>query len=96
MPFQPGQSGNPGGGVREKRFYATLDRAIKQEDSKRLRDAAEKLLDLAAQGEPWAVQMLADRLDGKPAQQVQLSGDADGAPIRHRVEQVIVDPSDTP
>jgi hypothetical protein len=81
MPFQPGQSGNPGGGVREKRFYATLDRAIKQDDAKRLRDCVEKLLDLAAAGEQWAAQMVADRLDGKPAQQVQLSGDAD-APLK--------------
>ena len=79
MPFQPGQSGNPEGARlhKQKRFFNALDRAIEQEDAKRLRAAAEKLLDLAAAGESWAVQMLADRLDGKPAQQVQLSGDAD-------------------
>ena len=92
MPFEPGQSGNPAGGAKIKRFYAALDRAIIQEDGKRLREAAEQLLSFAAAGESWAIQQLADRLDGKPAQQVQLSGDAYGAPIRHRVEQVIVDP----
>ena len=75
MPFQPGQSGNPGGGVREKRFHATLTRAIAQEDGKRLREAAEKLLDLAASGESWAVQMLADRLDGKAPSSLELSSD---------------------
>lgn len=74
MPFEPGQSGNPAGGAKSRRFYAALDRAIIQEDSKRLRAAAEKLLDLASVGEPWAVQMLADRLDGKAAQQLQLAG----------------------
>ena len=78
MPWKPGESGNPGGpSKQQKRFYAALDRAIAQEDGKKLRDAADKLLELAAQGEPWAVQMLADRLDGKPAQQVTLSGDED-------------------
>ena len=46
----------------------------------------------ALEGDMAAMKELFDRLDGKPAQQVQLSGDADGAPIRHRVEQVIVDP----
>ena len=78
MPFAPGQSGNPNGApLKSKRFHTALDRAIEQDDAKRLRAAAEKLLDLAAQGEPWATQMLADRLDGKPAQAVTLSGDAD-------------------
>ena len=47
----------------------------------------------ALEGDMAAMKELFDRLDGKPAQQVQLSGDADGAPIRHRIEQVIVDPN---
>ena len=68
MPFEPGQSGNPAGSQKAKRFYNALDRAIAQDDSKRLREAADKLLDLAAAGEPWATQMLADRLDGKVPQ----------------------------
>lgn len=53
---------------------AALQRAMAQDDGKRLRDAAEKLLDKAAVGEPWALGMLADRLDGKVAQAVELSG----------------------
>lgn len=78
MPWQPGESGNPNGAnVKAKRFFAALDRAIAQDDSKRLRDAAETLLDKAAAGEPWALQMLADRLDGKPSQQLEHTG-ADG------------------
>lgn len=75
MAWQPGQSGNPEGPVKAKRFYAALDRAIVQEDGARLRAAAEKLLDLAAAGEPFAMQMLADRLDGKAVQQVVGSGE---------------------
>jgi len=94
MPFQPGQSGNPEGARihKQKRFFNALDRAIEQDDAKKLRTAADKLLDEAAKGEPWAIQMLADRLDGKPAQQLQLSGDAE-QPIVQRIEQVIVDPA---
>lgn len=85
MAWEKGQSGNPEGPVKQKRFYAALDRAIVQEDGKRLRDAAEKLLDFAAAGEAWAIQQLADRLDGKPAQQVALTG-ADDGPLVVRIE----------
>ena len=71
MPFQPGESGNPTGTKREKKFLAALERAIAQDNQQRLRDAAEKLLDFAAAGEPWAINMLADRLDGRPKQQLE-------------------------
>ena len=71
--WQPGQSGNPAGlPKRIKRFYAALDRAIIQEDGERLRKAADALLDAAASGESWAIGMLADRLDGKPAQEIDV------------------------
>ncbi len=80
MPFKPGESGNPGGRNAAKPFLDAVNRAVKQDDGKRLRDCAERLLDLAAIGEPWAVQMLADRLDGKPKQQTEVTG-ADGAPL---------------
>ena len=75
MTFPKGVSGNPGGKPRTpKPFREMVDRAIYQDNGKRLRAAAESLLDLAAQGEQWAVCALADRLDGKPAQMVELSG----------------------
>jgi hypothetical protein len=80
MPFQPGQSGNPSGKVASKPYFDALNKAIAQDDGKRLRACAEKLLDLAADGVPWAVQLLADRLDGKPKVQAELSG-PDGAPV---------------
>jgi hypothetical protein len=56
-------------------FNDALRRAIAQDDGQRIRDAAEKLLDLAAEGTPWAVRELADRTDGKSAQSVLLIGD---------------------
>lgn len=82
MPFQPGVSGNPGGaGPRPKQFMQVLERAIKQDDAKRLRQAAETLLDKAAEGESWAVQMLAERLDGKVPQAQIVQGDDAGGPV---------------
>lgn len=71
--FKPGQSGNPEGKAAIRPFLAALDRAIAQDSGKRLRECAEILLTLAAKGEPWAVQMLADRLDGKAAQPITLT-----------------------
>jgi hypothetical protein len=54
----------------ERPFREALRRAITQDDGKRIRATAEKLLDLAAEGEAWAVKELADRVDGKVAQQI--------------------------
>lgn len=65
--------------AKERLFYNALTRAIKQEDGKRLRDAAEKLADAAAAGEAWAIKELRDTLDGRPAQTLQ--GD-DERPLR--------------
>lgn len=50
-----------------------LTRALAQDNGMRLRKAAEQLLDLAAAGEPWAVKEIADRLDGKSVQAVDLT-----------------------
>ena len=37
-----------------------LRKAITQDDGRRLRASVEKLLDLASNGEPWAIKELAD------------------------------------
>lgn len=73
MPWKPGQSGNPNGRRVEKPFLDSLQRAIAQDDSERLRKSAETLLNKAAAGESWAVQMLADRLDGKASQAIKVT-----------------------
>lgn len=77
--------------LKNKPWRDALDRALAQDDGKRLRDAAEKLLSAAANGEPWAVKEIADRLDGKPMQQTEISG-PDGGPVSvSRIERVIVE-----
>jgi hypothetical protein len=75
MPWNPGESGNPNGRPVEKPFLDAMRKACVQEDWARLRKGVEKVLDLAAEGEPWAVAMIADRFDGKPAQALAISGD---------------------
>jgi len=92
MPWQPGQSGNPEGPGKHKRFQAALERAILQDNGKRMRMTAEILLTYAAKGEPWAVQMLADRTDGKAAQQLIHSNDPDN-PLFTEVARKVVDPT---
>lgn len=82
MTWVKGQSGNPAGGqpgaLPPRPFEAALKRAIIQEDSKRLRAMAEKVLNLAAKGEQWACVFVADRLDGKPKQVITGGNAADG------------------
>jgi hypothetical protein len=56
-------------------FEETLRRAIAQDDGQRLRKSIEKLLTEAARGKPWAIAMLADRLDGKVLPQLPDTGD---------------------
>ena len=71
MPFQKGNRANPGG-----RNGRPVQRALAMElkaagdDQKALRKIMRTVIDKAEEGEPWAVQFIADRLDGKPVQQI--------------------------
>ena len=71
MTWKKGQSGNPKG--REKVFADAVRLAVNEVDPvtglKKLRVIAEAMTTAAMAGEPWAVQQIADRLDGKPAQE---------------------------
>jgi len=70
-----------------------LRMAIAQDDRARVRKAVEKLLDLASEGEPWAIKELADRLDGKPVQQTVLEN-SDGTPLLAGIQVTFVKPSE--
>ena len=74
MANRGGQPGNNNGGKAQK-WREALHYAIAQDDSRKLKAAAMKLLDMAVEGEEWAIKELGDRLDGKPGQAVQVSGD---------------------
>ena len=66
---------------KENRIWSeTIRRVVAQNDSQKLRDLAEKLVSVAATGDVAALRELGDRLDGKPAQQVLMTG-GDGGPL---------------
>lgn len=76
-------------GTKQNRWWAdTLKRALLQEDGKRLRALAEKLIAKAEEGDIAALREIGDRVDGKPAQTI--SGDPD-QPLVTRIERVIID-----
>lgn len=99
MPFEKGKSGNPAGRKPEKEFTTALRLAINEEaeidgvKTKKLRVIADRLVKEAMAGESWAIQQVADRLDGKPAQAV-VGGDEDDPAISliHTIRRIIVDP----
>lgn len=60
---------------KSNRLWAeTIKRVVAQSDPQRLRKIAEALLDKAESGDLAAIKELGDRLDGKAAQSVALSG----------------------
>lgn len=74
MAFSPGKSGNPGGRAKERQFADALrmELAAAGEDNKALRAIAKNLINLAQKEEMAAlpaINAIADRLDGKPAQE---------------------------
>ena len=86
--------------AKAKRWAAAIDRALdRRAQAKGLRDAQEALDELAERfliavetGDISAYRELGDRLEGKPAQSVALTGE-DGGPIKvQKIERVIVDP----
>lgn len=61
-----------------REFEGALKRALVRSDGS-LNKIADKLVALSIEGEQWAIQMLADRLDGKPKQATEISGPDGGA-----------------
>lgn len=57
-------------------FRETLDKSIKARDFHQLRAGTDALMNAVEKGEPWALAMVADRLDGKAVQQIDATVDA--------------------
>ena len=72
-----------------KLFYNQLRVALVQEDGRKLRNIAQKLVDAAEQGEPWAVKEIMDRVDGKAVQSTEISG-VDGNAIELKQIEFII------
>ena len=69
--------------VGSRPWTEALNRAIAQDDGKRLRQGAEALLDKIAEGDTAAMALLGDRIEGKAAQSVTLANDVDHPLIQH-------------
>lgn len=69
-----GQPGNKNA-VKNRPWAEALNRALLAEDGKALRALADKIVEKALEGDVPALREIGDRLDGKPAQQLQLQGD---------------------
>jgi hypothetical protein len=70
-------AGRPLGSVSKERPFREALRmqlAAAGEDHKALRDIAQGLIDRASRGDVVAIKEIADRLDGKPARSVEVSG----------------------
>jgi aromatic ring-opening dioxygenase LigB subunit len=80
MPFQPGNNL----GAKSKKFEQAIKRALADEDDRKLRGIADKVVALATDGERWAVEMLRDTLDGKPAQAMTIAGDEEAPPVQFK------------
>ena len=80
------KGGQPNNTNAQKRgaFLRELNKELTQ-SPETLRKAIKKLLEQASKGEPWAIQMLADRLDGKPisGKLIADAGDADDEGMEH-------------
>ena len=78
-----------------KRWLNAIDSALanrcKSDGQKALVELASKMLDAAELGEPWAINHLADRLDGKPAQSLTVGSDPDQPflvqPVRPKITE---------
>ena len=79
MAFRKGQSGNPGGRPKQRKFRETLSLALSETDPQtgqpKLRRIADNLVDAAMKGESWAIKEVADRTDGKAVQAIDMDPD---------------------
>jgi hypothetical protein len=85
--------------AKAKVWHAAIMRALDKRGAgdrvKALDELAGKLLDLVATGDLAALKEFGDRLDGKPAQAVAVSGDGEGGPIPLSLSVGYVDPATT-
>ena len=77
-PWRPGQSGNPGGRPKKKLIDDALEELLSANDSELAVLIAHKLLAKAKRGELKAIQLIAERVEGKPKAKMEISAALDG------------------
>lgn len=82
MPFEEGNKLSSGRPKKEKSFAAMLkiaiNEAIADTDKTKLRGVADALVEKAMNGDVQAIKEIADRLDGKPNQSVDVEHEVGG------------------
>lgn len=94
MPFEKGNQ-EAKKGKKAYAFRSALNVAVKEAhgDGNKLRGIAERLVEAALDGDIQAIKEVADRLDGKPKQQSEISGPDGGAIPIGEVVFKVHDPS---
>lgn len=77
--------GNTNSNINNRLWANTIRRAVLQADATKLRAIAEKLIDLASEGDMQAIKELGDRLDGKASQSVEQKTEHSGTVEHHHV-----------
>jgi hypothetical protein len=70
MPWKPGETGNPGGRAKTKLFQQALRNVLSLSEAETI---AKTVVRMAKLGDLHAVNIIADRLDGKPHQSVEVT-----------------------
>lgn len=92
MPFQKGQSGNPGGRPKSAWTFASLLREAlekKSLDGDEVKHAVmNALVDKAVEGDVQAIKEIANRIDGMPVQKQVLAGDEEN-PVKIDISGIL-------
>jgi hypothetical protein len=83
--WKPGTSGNPAG---MKLLSDDLRRLLTQNPD-RVRKVTEKLVSLAEEGDLTAIQMLMDRMEGKPTQSIEIDQTVTQLPREQRFARLL-------
>lgn len=73
-PWKPGESGNPGGRPRKRLIDRELEEMLSSEDSSLAKAIAKALVNRARRGDLKAIQLVAERTEGRPRQAMEVSG----------------------
>lgn len=77
MTWKKGQSGNPRGAPKRMLISSNIERELLQAaddgDVTKARLIAKKVVALAVSGEPWAIQFVTERTEGKPEQRIDIT-----------------------
>lgn len=100
MPFQPGQSGNPGGRRKEKPYRDALRKVLAEqlgsidpdEPKTKLEGVIRAHVAKALAGDVTAIQHIAERMDGKVPQAVVGDDEEDPINVVHKIVREIVRP----